>query len=95
MQFIPIKDRLTICYRLNKELHAAAVAATQQLELTPEQVPSACEWLKLYGHDLTSLKVQGRTLALLEPSAYGTSVIQSCPHLTKLVLQRDSTGIQL
>lgn len=91
MQFVPVMERLTICCLLSKELHAAAVAATQELELTPEQVQSAYKWMMLYGHNLKSLKVQDSTRSLLEPTAYGTSAIQSCPNLTKLVLQRDST----
>lgn len=73
MQHVPPKHRLTSCCLVNRRLHAAAVAATQGLVLgqyffnptdddvrvaSPEGARSVLEWLDLYGHHLTSLKLQ-------------------------------------
>lgn len=73
MQHVPLKARLTKCCLVNSKLHAAAVAATQELGLgtyflvpsandihvtSPGGARSALKWLDHHGHHLTSLRVQ-------------------------------------
>jgi hypothetical protein len=67
MQHVPVKDRLTSCCLVNSRLHAAAVAATQELQLyfgdiahplgrIPHQHEDCVlNWLSSYGQHLTSL----------------------------------------
>jgi hypothetical protein len=68
MQFVPLKERLTTCCLVNSKLHAAAVAATQELQLCYGTWTSAgdskvaeqhydhfFEWLLLHGRYLTCL----------------------------------------
>jgi hypothetical protein len=93
MQHVPLSDRLSRCCLVNKKLHAAAVAATQQLELgaaawwppsansvpvsAPELAQSALQWLGLYGQHLTRLQMQGIPQPLLQ---------LPCPNLRQLEL---------
>jgi hypothetical protein len=64
MQHVPLEDRLTSCCLVNRKLHAAAVAATAELQLSfgcygpPHQdEPCFLEWLSHYGQHLTSLDI--------------------------------------
>jgi hypothetical protein len=62
MQRVPFKDRLTSCCLVSKRLHAAAVAATQDLQLgrqQPTDAKSAMQGVSHYGQHLTSLFVGG------------------------------------
>jgi hypothetical protein len=57
MQHITIKDRLGSCCLVSKRLHAAAVAATEQLSLTAAdstRTESVLNWISHYGQHLTS-----------------------------------------
>lgn len=93
MQHVPLRDRLSRCCLVNKKLHAAALAATQQLELASatllmpsahsvpltslERAQSILQWLDLYGQHLTCLKMQGVPQSLLQ---------LPCPNLQELDL---------
>jgi hypothetical protein len=58
MQQVPLKDRLTNCCLVNKRLHAAAVAATQEMELETEgRVQSGLHWMSQYGTSVTMIKL--------------------------------------
>ena len=72
MQHIPLKERLTSCCLVNSKLHAAAVAATQELQLcygtwtsagylnvAEQHYDQVFEWLLLHGHHLTCLHLTG------------------------------------
>ena len=85
MQYIPLKERLGSCCRVNKGFHAAAVAATRELDLydwefrdnTLDRVDSLLTWLDHYGEQLT----------LLEMSSFPRPLLQlPCPNLQELVL---------
>ena len=59
MQQIHLRDRLLSCCLVSKRLHAAAVAATQQVELAaldlaPGGMQSGLHWMSQYGHHVTS-----------------------------------------
>jgi hypothetical protein len=67
MVLIPLKDRLTSCCLVSKKLHAAAVAATECLELPflPRQrAGSLPGWLSQYGKRLTRLRLGCRGFTL-------------------------------
>src|SRR5689334_17771970 len=64
LQHVPLKDRLSSCCFVSKRLHAAAVAATQQLSFDrrvygpktqPTQAKRAWQWLSHYGQHVTQL----------------------------------------
>ena len=58
MQHVPLRDRLTNCCLVNRRLHAAAVAATDQVMLaTDHMTTKAFRWLASYGHHVTKLHV--------------------------------------
>jgi hypothetical protein len=56
MQQLPTKDRLTSCCLVNRRLHAAAVAATDDLHLLGiRHGESSLQWLSHYGQYVTRL----------------------------------------
>jgi hypothetical protein len=56
MQHFPTKDRLTSCCLVNRRLHAAAVAATDDLHLLGiRHGDSSLQWLSHYGQYVTRL----------------------------------------
>jgi hypothetical protein len=88
MQHVPLKDRLGSCCLVSKQLHAAAVAATDAMtftttnyrngyELPRQPAESAMVWLCHYGQQLTSLE-----LALLPQPIQQLP----CPNLQELTL---------
>jgi hypothetical protein len=101
MQHVPLQERLTSCCLVNRRLHTAAVAATEQLQLllsernctwqhfisigTPERGQSVLAWLNHYGEHLTYLKM----------TSFPTQPVQQlpCPNLQQLVL--DGCSVQL
>ena len=91
MQQVPLEERLTSCCLVSRRLHAAAVAATQQLKLgafpnpwSDQRAAALWAWLPQYGHHLTSLKLQ-----------YFPQLLQQlpCPNLQELSLK--GGGVQL
>ena len=88
MQHVSLRDRLTSCCLVSKRLHAAAVSATDRLELdftedihdynlnAAARQPSS-QWLCKYGQQLTSLYVSGLGWPLRE---------LPCPNLQRLQL---------
>jgi hypothetical protein len=99
MQHVPLKDRLTSCCLVNKRLHAASVAATQEIVVggywdtsTADKVivsgmPSAHsfqQWLHHYGQQLTNLEL----LHFCQPLQQ-----LPCPNLLELTLM--SCSVQL
>ena len=75
---IPLKDRLGSCCLVHTRLHAAAVAATQRVQigepwghrLPPERVNPVVDWLSLYGQHVTRLEMWklSQPLAELPPA---------------------------
>jgi hypothetical protein len=62
---VPIKDRLTSCSLVNRRLHAAAVAATQEITLV-KKPKLGMQWLFCYGQQATKLSMDLHTEALLQ-----------------------------
>jgi hypothetical protein len=87
MQHVPIKHRLNTCCLVHKKLHAAAVAATQGLQVhsLTDREDSWLIWMDRFGHQLTSLAVQRYRRTLLQ---------LPCPNLLELVLN-DCNSVQL
>jgi hypothetical protein len=86
---VSFKDRLTSCCLVSRRLHAAAVAATECLELPflPRQrVGSLPGWLSQYGKHLTTLRLgcSGFTLEQLP-----------CPMLLELQVSNDHCEVRL
>ena len=77
MQRVSLKDRLASCCLVNKRLHAAAVAATQQLVLHDTHWRPGMEWLSQYGQQITNLHLSG---------SQETARMLTCPNLRDLVL---------
>jgi hypothetical protein len=77
MQHVPLKGRLASCCLVSRRLHASAVAATQDVELTRGHVQSGLQWLSPYGHHVTSLTLDNFQQPLLE---------LPCPNLLELKL---------
>jgi hypothetical protein len=59
MQHVSLKDRLASCCLVNRRLHAAAVAATEQLALYGSRWGTGLDWLSLYGQHVTKLHLSG------------------------------------
>jgi hypothetical protein len=77
MQHVPLKDRLTSCCLVNRRLHAAAVAATDTVDLQGEDRSELLAWLPQYGHHVTMLKLL----------MFDEAVLQlPCPNLQELKL---------
>lgn len=62
MQHLPLKERLGTCCLVSNRLHAAAVAATDCLDLestfrTQHRVESGLEWIMKNGQQLERLKL--------------------------------------
>ena len=55
MQHLSLKDRLTSCCLVSKRLHAAAVAATHQVELRTDRVQPGLNWMSQYGNCVTNI----------------------------------------
>ena len=69
MQHVPVKDRLTNCCLANSRMHAAAVAATDELiihGLPTANVDSYLTWLDKYGQQMTCLGFQSFPKPLLQ-----------------------------
>ena len=84
MQHVPLKERLSSCCLVSRRMHAAATAATQDLQLDGWNLPgwpkldkSVEGWLLQYGQHLTNLYLRGPGWPLLQ---------SPCPNLQKLVL---------
>lgn len=79
---VPLKERLVNCSLVHSRLHAAAVAATQQLETgyspmwQPERGQSVFTWLSRYGEHVTRLDVDALDWVTQLP----------CPNLLQLRL---------
>jgi hypothetical protein len=77
MQHVPLKDRLASCCLVSRRLHAAAVAATQDVELTRGHVQSGLQWLSPYGQHVITRTLDNLQQPLLE---------LPCPNLLELRL---------
>jgi hypothetical protein len=77
MQYVPLNDRLASCCLVSRRLHAAAVAATQDVELTRGHLQSGLQWLSPYGQHVTNLTLDNLQQPLLE---------LPCPNLLELRL---------
>lgn len=86
MQHVPLRDRLGNCSLVSKELHAAAVEATQSLELfmpceahttVPNLTGCLSSWVSHYGQHLTKVMLRG----FKQPLRH-----LSCPNLLDLEL---------
>ena len=89
MALIPFKDRLTSCCLVSKKLHAAAVAATECLELQylpSQRAGSLPGWLSHYGQHLTRLHL-GCTGFILQQLP--------CPMLLELRVRNDYLDVKL
>jgi hypothetical protein len=77
MQHVSLKDRLASCCLVNRRLHAAAVAATEQLALYGSRWGTGLDWLCQYGQSVTQLHLSSSR----DPARKLT-----CPNLRELLL---------
>lgn len=98
MQHVPLKSRLCSCSFVSKRLHAAAVAATQHLEVmlrpslpwftsacpTYSKLDNTLWWISKYGKHLTSLSMT--THSLLATDSFPLPALRQleCQHLLDL-----------
>jgi hypothetical protein len=88
MQHVPQTERLTSCCLVSRRLHAAAVAATQELYghgKTMQDADSCLEWICMYGQHLTRLSF------LMFPE---TLRQLPCPDLLELEIEFSSVQLQ-
>jgi hypothetical protein len=82
MTYVPQSDRLGSCCLVGTKMHAAAVAATEDLLLqsrSEQHTESLLQWLSHYGQHLTKLELIVRSL--VQPLEQ-----MSCPNLLELKL---------
>ena len=84
MHYVPLKDRLNSCCLANSRLHAAAVAATQDIQLSGHHVNSGLQWLPHYGQHVTCLELSQISQPLLQ---------LPCPNLLQLSLTKCSVQL--
>ena len=94
MQYVPLGQRLGSCCLVNRGFHAAAVAATGELDLycwgvsNPTSADSLLMWLEHYGQQLTYLRMKS-----FQPFPRLLQQLP-CPNLQELVLS-DGCSLQL